>query len=478
MDDISKTAGNGASSGGPEQQRLEQADHGTAPWRKWGPYLSERQWGTVREDYSVTGEAWDFFPHEHARSRAYRWGEDGIMGISDDQQQLCFAVALWNEKDPILKERLFGLTGSEGNHGEDVKEYYYYLDNVPTHSYMKGLYRYPQAEYPYTDLVSENRRRGRGAPEYELIETGAFEDNRYFDVFVEYAKADPEDLLIRITAVNRGPEPAPLHVLPTAWFRNTWSWGRDERQPEMRIEESPSPGTRLVRAEHHALGERWVAFEGDPELLLTENETNFQRLWGVDNRTRHVKDGINDYVVHGVKEAVNPEGRGTKLAGHYRVEVPAGGSWSVTVRLSPERKASPFGDAEAVLSARKEEADAFYATKLQQDALNEDERLVQRQALAGMLWSKQFFCYDLLQWLEGDPAGPPPPSGRLHGRNAGWMHLSNGDIISMPDKWEYPWYAAWDLAFHTLPLAMVDPGFAKNQLLLLLHEWYMHPNGQ
>ncbi len=478
MVETGQPGGNGRSAAGQERQRLDQADRGTAPWRKWGPYLSERQWGTVREDYSPTGEAWDFFPHDHARSRAYRWGEDGIMGISDDQQQLCAAVALWNGNDPILKERLFGLTGSEGNHGEDVKEYYWYLDSTPTHSYMKGLYRYPHAAFPYNDLLSKNRDRGKDGPEYELIDTGILDGDRYFDVFVEYAKADPEDLVMRITVENRGPDSATLHVLPTIWFRNTWGWGRDDRRPEIAAVAGGPAGTGMARAQHPGLGERWLSFEGNPELLFVENETNFQRLWGVPNRTTYVKDGINDRVVALAEDAVNPDQRGTKMAAHYRVEVPAGGSWSAIARISPDRKQDPLSDAAGVLSERKREADEFYAQRPTHALLTEDERLVQRQALAGLMWTKQFFCFDIPQWLSGDPAGPPPPGSRVFGRNHEWPHLSNGDVVSMPDKWEYPWYAAWDLAFHTIPIALIDPEFAKQQLLLLLREWYMHPNGQ
>ena len=468
---------NGATALERERQRLEEADLGTAPWRKWGPYLSERQWGTVREDYSPSGEAWDFFSHDHARSRAYRWGEDGIMGVSDDQGLMCLAVALWNEKDPILKERLFGLTGSEGNHGEDVKEYYYYLDNVPTHSYMKGLYRYPQARFPYGELVAENQQRGRDAPEYELMDTGVFQDDRYFDVVVEYAKADAEDILMRVTVFNHGPEAAAIHVLPTAWFRNTWSWGRDDRRPLIKASD-PTVDARCARSEHHSLGERWLAFEGDPALLFTENETNFQRLWGVENRSAFVKDGINERVVNAAEGAVNPQLAGTKVAAHYRLDIPSRGARSVLLRFSPERKEAPFAGANEIFAMRQAEADEFYSARQGQETLSDDEKLVQRQAFAGLLWTKQFFCLDIPQWLQGDPAGPPPPDARRHGRNAQWPHLSNGDVISMPDKWEYPWYAAWDLAFHAVPFAVIDPWFAKHQLLLLLHEWYMHPNGQ
>ncbi len=444
-------------------------------WRSWGPYLSERQWGTVREDYSEGGAAWDSFPHDHARSRAYRWGEDGLLGISDGKQRLCFALALWNGVDPILKERQFGLTGSEGNHGEDVKEYYYYLDATPTHSYLRGLYKYPQRPFPYGDLVAENRRRGRNAPEYELIDTGVFAEDRYFDIEVEYAKVSPDDLLIRISATNRGPDPAALHLLPTLWFRNTWSWGRDDRRPELRGE--GADGTRWVRATHHGLGEFWLACQDSPDLLFTENETNVEHLWGGQNRTPYVKDGIDAAVVRGQMDAVNPAGVGTKVAARYRLMIAPGATQTVLLRLSTERQAEPFADAAQIFADRITEADALYAG-LAGGSLNEDEARVQRQALAGLIWSKQYFNYDVAQWLDGDPAGPAPPDSRKRGRNSLWRHHNSGDIISMPDKWEYPWYAAWDLAFHSLPFGLIDPAFAKEQLLLMLREWYMHPNGQ
>jgi hypothetical protein len=464
---------------GVERLRLEEARSGIAPWYRWGPYLAERQWGTVREDYSPYGSAWDSFSHDQARSRAYRWGEDGLLGFSDDHALLCFAPALWNEADPILKERLFGLTGSEGNHGEDVKEYYFYLDSTPTHSYMKALYKYPQRAFPYAELV-EGNRRGRLEPEYELVDTDIFAEGRYFDVQVEYAKAGPEDTLIRITATNRGPDAAPLHLLPTLWFRNTWSWGRDDRRPLLRAEQSPSNDGgehRLFHAAHHLLGEYWLACEGAPDLLFTENETNTQRLWGVPNASPFVKDGINDAVVHGVDGAVNPAGTGTRVAAHYRFTVAPGADVSVALRLASTRHEHPFADAGAIFAAREAEADRFY-DDFGAPRMSEDARRVQRQAFAGLLWSKQFYHYDLQAWLAGDPAGPPPPPERADGRNAEWRHLHNADVISMPDTWEYPWYAAWDLAFHCIPLAMVDPAFAKGQLLLLLREWYMHPNGQ
>ena len=465
-----------------ERQRQLDARADGAPWWRWGPYLSERQWGTVREDYSAGGEAWDSFPHDHARSRAYRWGEDGLLGISDNHGRLCFSVALWNEADPILKERLFGLTGPEGNHGEDVKEYYFYLDSTPTHSYMRALYKYPQRAFPYAELVAENRRRGKDQPEYELVDTGIFSENRYFDVEVEYAKASPTDLVIRITATNRGPEVAPLHILPTLWFRNTWAWQRSEPDPGgLRADERPTlrevaPGT--IRAEHRTLGEYWLTCQGGSEVLFTDNETNAARLWGGANRTPYVKDGINDFVVSGRRDAVNPERVGTKAAVHYTLSIPAGGTETVTLRLSDSPRAESLGDAEQVLSLRQAEADAFYDCQFGAEHMTIDERRVQRQAFAGMLWSKQFYYYEVEEWLDGDPSGPTPPEGRRHGRNSDWRHLHNADVVSMPDKWEYPWYAAWDLAFHCIPLAMVDADFAKRQLILMLREWYMHPNGQ
>ncbi len=474
-----------------EEQRLEEARLRKVHWKRWGPYLSERQWGTVREDYSSYGTAWDYFPHDHARSRAYRWGEDGLGGISDRHQLICFALALWNGRDPILKERLFGLTGSEGNHGEDVKEYYFYLDSTPTHSYMKFLYKYPQAEFPYTQLVEENRRRGRNGFEYELMDTGVFADNRYFDVFVEYGKATAEDILIRITAHNRGPEAAELHLLPTLWFRNTWSWGRDPERPKLsRVQGAQNAA--VIEAQHKYYGTRWLICEGLPELLFSENETNFKRLFGVENPTPYVKDGINEYVAHGASDAVNRAQTGTKAAALYPLRIEPGASATLRLRLTDQTPAvvrasapvvvvagqKPFGKAfEEVFAARLAEADEFYARRIGR-CKSEDATKVQRQAFAGMLWSKQFYHYDVRTWLEGDPAAPPPPAERHSGRNREWSHLYNADIISMPDKWEYPWYAAWDLAFHCIPLAQIDPDFAKEQLILLLREWYMHPNGQ
>jgi hypothetical protein len=447
-------------------------------WLRWGPYLAARQWGTVREDYSQYGNAWEFFPHDHARSRVYRWGEDGLLGISDDQGLLCFGLSLWNEADSILKERLFGLTGSEGNHGEDVKEAYYFLDNTPHHSYMKALYKYPQRAFPYGDLVAENGRRGRQDSEYELIDTGVFAENRYFDITVEYAKASPEDILIRISATNHGPDAAPLHLLPTLWFRNTWAWGRDDRRPGMHtLEEPDGHNYAHVHAHHWLLGDYWFAAEGQPELLFTENETNTERLWGVPSSSQYVKDGINDAIVNGARDRVNPEATGTKVAAHYHWEIAPGATETVHLRLSHQHHRQPFINADQTFAHRIDEADQVYA-QLGGELLNEDERRVQRQAYAGLLWSKQFYYYDISHWLEGDPSGPPPPPGRDQGRNSQWRHLNNADVISMPDTWEYPWFAAWDLAFHCAAFAPIDPEFAKSQLILLMREWYMHPNGQ
>jgi hypothetical protein len=464
-----------------EERRLEASRERSAHWKRWGPYLSERAWGTVREDYSPSGTAWDYFPHDQARSKAYRWGEDGIGGMCDRHQYICFAIALWNGRDPILKERLFGLTGSEGNHGEDVKEYYFYLDSTPTHASMKFLYKYPQAEYPYARLVEENRRRGREAPEYELIDTGVFDEDRYFDVFVEYAKGTPEDLLIRIQVINRGPETAQLHLLPTIWFRNTWAWGYDARRPRLSQGESLQ-NARAIDLQHHYYSHRVLYCEGSPELLFTENETNHQRLYGIDNTSPYVKDGINDYIVHGAHEAVNPEHVGTKASAHYPLSLGPGESATVPLRFtemeSQRPRRNPLGaDFEQIFATRQQEADEFYATVIPHD-LSPDARNVMRQAFAGLLWSKQFYHYVVEQWLRGDPGFPPPPQQRWHGRNRGWLQLYNDDVISMPDKWEYPWYAAWDLAFHCIPLALVDSDFAKQQLVLMLREWYMHSNGQ
>jgi hypothetical protein len=464
-----------------EQRRLAEARDGGVPWRKWGPYLSERQWGTVREDYSDNGDAWNYFTHDQARSRAYRWGEDGLAGLSDDKQRLCFALALWNGKDPILKERLFGLTNSEGNHGEDVKEYYFYLDSTPTHCYMKYLYKYPQAAYPYTDLAETNRRRSRDEMEYELVDTGVFRDDRYFDVFVEYAKASPQDILVQITAANRGPAAAELHVLPTLWFRNDWSsWiSRPAEKPMLRQIEGPA-GTRAIAAAHPALGEYYLYCNGDVPLLFTENETNNARLFPEhSNASPYVKDGINDYVVHGHQAAVNPEHRGTKVAAHYRLVVGPGQSAMVRLRLTDQAPAgaSPFGSAfDKVMAERLREADEFYRAVIP-SSVSRDAANVMRQAIAGMLWSKQHYFFDADQWLEEHHAHPLLPGSRTS-RNQDWFHMINDDIISMPDKWEYPWYAAWDLAFHTLPISIVDPDFAKHQMELILQSFYLHPSGQ
>ncbi len=466
----------------PERRRLEEGRHDRLRWNLWGPYLAERQWGTVREDYSANGDAWRYCPHDHARSRAYRWGEDGLLGISDDQARLCFAVALWNGHDPILKERLFGLTGPEGNHGEDVKEAYYFLDATPTHSYLKALYKYPRAAFPYEALIEENRRRDRLQPEYELIDTGIFDESRYFDVMVEYAKDTPCDIVIRITATNRGPDKALLHLLPTLWFRNEWAWGAfdDRTPPRIRAARSATSGYKLMHASHDRLGEYLLACAGTPELLFTENESNAGRLWGVASKTAFVKDGINDAVVLNRAGAVNPAHEGSKAAAHYRLDLEAGQSDVILLRLGMANRmlegADPFGAALPVLEARIAEADAFYAPLA--EGLDADARTIHRQAYAGLIWSKQFYGLDVNQWLAGDPEGPRPPASRDHGRNADWRHLNNADVISMPDTWEYPWYAAWDLAFHCVPFARIDPAFAKKQLTLLLREWYMHPNGQ
>jgi hypothetical protein len=441
-------------------------------WKKWGPYLSERQWGTVREDYSSDGNAWAYFSYDQSRSRAYRWGEDGLAGISDDKQRLCFAIALWNGRDPILKERLFGLTNSEGNHGEDVKEYYFYLDSTPTHSYMKYLYKYPQAAYPYVDLTDRNRQRSRDEFEYELLDTGIFDDDRYFDVFVEYAKAEPEDLLIRVSVHNRGPEAAQLHLLPSLWFRNTWSWGDGEARPVLgRASET------AVHASHPLLGDYVLHCDGAPHLIFTENESNRGRLWGQPNESAYVKDAFHDYVVSGRRDAVNPSGTGTKAAAHYILELPAGGSSVVRLRLRVPVAEDPFATFDQVFTSRLEQCDEFYAHILPKQ-LSEDQRRVERQALAGMLWSKQFYYYDLDRWLDEHNAHPLVGDGSHTARNVDWFHMLNSDIISMPDKWEYPWYAAWDLAFHTISLSLVDFDFAKEQLLLMLRSLYAHPNGQ
>jgi hypothetical protein len=454
-----------------EHRRLEEDRTRRRHWKRWGPYLSERAWGTVREDYSPYGTAWEYFSHDQARSRAYRWNEDGLLGISDRHQRICFAVALWNGRDPILKERPFGLTGNEGNHGEDVKDYYFYLDSTPTHSYMRALYKYPQAQFPYAALVEENRRRGRNAPEFELLDSGVFDDNRYFDVTVEYAKASCDDILIRVTAVNRGPEAATLHVLPTVWFRNTWSWESSADRPSMHAADDTTIALREPK-----YGERWLYVDGPSELLFCENETNTDRLFGIPG-SPWPKDGINDRIVAG-RNTVNAKRIGTKAAAHFHREVGPGESVVFRARLSDAAPpTTPFADFDRIFARRLAEADEFYDTVIP-GTLTDDERRVMRQAIAGLLWSKQFYHYVVRPWIEGDPGQPPPPAERRTGRNREWPHLYNADVISMPDKWEYPWYAAWDLAFHCVPLALVDSQFAKEQLLLMLREWYMHPNGQ
>jgi Glycosyl hydrolase family 63 C-terminal domain len=469
---------------GAEANRLAEDERRIKNWKRWGPYLAERQWGTVREDYSAYGEVWDYFPHDHARSRAYRWGEDGLLGICDRQGRLCFALALWNGHDPILKERLFGLTGPEGNHGEDVKESYFYLESTPTHSYLKALYKYPQHEFPYERLVRGNRERGKADPELELADTGVFDDNRYFDVFAEYAKAGPDDIAIRITVANRGPEAATVHLLPTLWFRNTWSWGRQgegytEKPRVLR------KGSATIVAEHPVLGAYELRAEGlgepgGPDVLFTENETNIARLFGAPNAQPFVKDAFHRVVIEGEQTAVNPAEEGTKTAVHYALSIPAGAERVVRLRLTQASagETTTIGpELDRVFEDRIRETDEFYRERLP-EAAGEDEMRVLRQGYAGLLWSKQFYYHVVKDWLEGDPAQPPAPSSRREGRNAEWSHVFNRDVISMPDKWEYPWYAAWDLAFHMIPFARIDPHFAKEQLLLLLREWYMHPNGQ
>jgi len=461
-----------------EEKRIAEARTKKAHWRRWGPYLSERQWGTVREDYSPDGSAWEYFTHDQARSRAYRWGEDGLAGISDNHQRLCFAVALWNGLDPILKERAFGLNGKEGNHGEDVKEYYFYLDNTPSHAYMRYLYKYPQQAYPYDQLVKENRRRGRKDFEFELLDTGIFDGGRYFDVFVEYGKVTAEDILVQIRAINHGPEKAVLHLLPTLWFRNTWSWNPGIEKPSLTLIGS-NEGVSVLEAAHPQLGRRRLYCEHPSEILFVENETNFKRLFGAANRSDYVKDGIDDYIVHGNRSAIHPDPKGTKAAVHHRLSIESGETRTVRLRLSDaENLQEPFGDPfETALIQRKKEADAFY-DRICPFPLNGEMRRIQRQAFAGMLWNKQYYHYVIYDWLNGDVAEPKPPAERRKGRNCGWMHIHSEDILSVPDKWEYPWFAAWDLAFHTIPLAMIDPDYAKQQLFRLTREWYMHPNGQ
>ncbi|MGB3509445.1 MAG: glucosidase [Microcoleaceae cyanobacterium] len=457
-----------------EEKRLEADLSHEAYWRRWGPYLSERQWGTVREDYSEDGSAWDYFSHEESHYRAYRWGEDGICGISDNHQRLCFAIALWNGEDPIIKERLFGVTGSQGNHGEDVKEYYFYLDSTPSHSYMKALYKYPQTAYPYGDLVEENQQRDRQTSEYELLDTGIFAENRYFDVLVEYAKATEEDILIKITVSNRGPETKTLHLLPTLWFRNIWSWDYNSKKPILK-----KINPNLIAAEHPVLGKRWLYYEDANELLFTENETNKNYLFGEENESSYVKSGINDYLVNNITEAVNPEMVGTKFSPYYQLEIGAGETQTIKLRLSdsaeiPQPLNSEFDD---IFQTRITEADEFYQ-RISPCKMSDEWQKIQRQAFAGLLWTKQYYYYVVEEWLKGDPTQPPVPENRKYIRNYEWIHLFNDDIISMPDKWEYPWYAVWDLAFHAVPLAIIDPHFAKHQLDLITREWYMHANGQ
>ncbi len=473
-----------------EAKRLNESQKSEKNWKSWGPYLSERAWGTVREDYSPSGSAWDFFPHDHARSRTFRWNEDGIAGICDENQQICFALALWNGKDPILKERIYGLTGSEGNHGEDVKEYYFYVDSTPTHSYMKYLYKYPQSEFPYFKLIEENRNAGKMNGEFELLDTGIFDENKYFDVFVEYAKADSDDILIKITVANRGAEDAKINILPTVWFRNTWSW--EISDSKFQIPNLSASDSNTIEIENGEIGKFHLFCENADELLFCENNTNKQKLFGAENESQFVKDGINDYIVNGNSDAVNPAKNGTKAAANYLLNIPANIEVTVRLRLRSEQFAvadgsdkmpskdgtqNAFADFDKVFKQRQKEGDEFYAEIIPEN-LSADAKSVMRQAFGGMLWSKQFYHYDVGKWLDGDPNQPLPPAERKKGRNTEWRHLNNADVISMPDKWEYPWYAAWDLAFHCIPLALVDSDFAKEQLILMLREWYMHPNGQ
>ena len=469
-----------------EQKRLDLADKRKRDWKLWGPYVSERAWGTVREDYSPDGSAWDYFPFDHSHLKAYRWNEDGIAGICDRKQRICFAVSLWNGKDKVLKDRLFGLSGPEGNHAEDVKEYYYYLDATPTQSYLKYLYKYPQSEFPYEDLRRENRRRDKTQAEYELIDTGVFKDDKYFDIFIEYAKGDFDDICVKITAVNRSKDSAPLHILPTLWFRNTWSWSEGSEKPTMQEASIAAENLSAVQINEEKRGTYWLLCEGSSQLLFTENETNYESLYGSENSSPYTKDGIGEAVINNNAEAVNPKQFGTKASAHYVLNVPAGGQEVVYLRLSGQESAKKMSfsshdefiaSCEEVFEKRIAEADEFYGDIVPK-SLNDDAKNVMRQSLAGMVWSKQFYHYAVKDWFEGDDAFSPPPENRKNGRNSHWTHLYNDDIVSMPDKWEYPWYAAWDLAFHCIPLAMIDIGFAKRQLILLLREWYMHPNGQ
>ena len=467
-----------------ERGRLDANDHATERWHLWGPYLSERQWGTVREDYSADGDAWNYFPHEHARSRAYRWGEDGIGGICDYKQRLCFAFAFWNGRDPILKERLFGLTGPQGNHGEDVKEVFFFEDNTPTHSYMRMTYRYPQAAFPYEELVKQNAGRSKLEPEFELWDTGVLAENRFFDITIEYAKVAENDIFVRASALNCGPEAAVLHLLPTLWFRNTWSWRADQARPNLRVGSNHSAEIGVIEASHEVMGEYRLFCEGQDDLLFTENETNLQRLFGVPNQTPHVKDAFHEAIVRQDTAAVNPGRTGTKAAAHYQCNVEPGATKVIRLRLrktpssvdDPSQGSDEFAKCEDLFKLRRSEADEFYRD-LAPSCLTSELAAVQRQALAGMLWSKQFYYYVVEEWLNGDPAQPPPPNERKTGRNCRWTHLYNERVMSMPDTWEYPWYAAWDLAFHCIPLALVDPNFAKSQLDIILREWYQHPNG-
>lgn len=455
-----------------EKERLKFSESNNGIYRKWGPYLSDRQWGTVREDYSPNGKAWDFISHDDARSKAFRWGEEGIGGISDDKQVLCFALALWNGKDPIIKERYFGLAGNQGNHGEDVKEYYYYLDNTPTHSYMKMLYKYPQSEFPYKDLLKSNAQRSKNEPEYELFDSGIFDDNKYFDVFIEYAKNSAEDILIKITAHNRGEDSATLNIIPQIWFRNTWTLGKDNRKPEIYLNNE-----NVLKTSHPTMEAYYLFFENEPDILFCDNESNYKRLYNAENKSDYTKDGINDFIISGNRETINPNNNGTKTGLNYSYEIAGGSYQTVKLRLCNLDLDEPFDEFESVIDLRIKEADNFYAD-LQKEINNEDAKNIQRQAFAGMLWGKQFYYYDVEQWLEGDIGQPKPSEKRKEGRNNDWLHLNNADIISMPDKWEYPWYATWDLAFHCIPIAMIDPEFAKEQLILFTREWYMHPNGQ
>lgn len=461
-----------------EQARLAENRSADEPWHFWGPYLAERAWGTVREDYSATGDAWNFFPHEHARSRAYRWNEDGLGGICDHKGRLCFAFAFWNERDPFLKERLFGVSGPEGNHGEDVKELYWYSESTPTHSFMRMIYRYPQTRFPYEELIAQSSTRSKMEGEFEIWNTNAFAENRYFDIEIEYAKAGTHDILIRLNAKNCGPEAAPLHLLPIIWFRNTWSWGRSDSKPAL-CKTGDEGHVAVITANHPELGDYNLFCDSVDDVFFTENESNVERLWGIPNATPFVKDSINDYLVNGKIDTINPANVGTKAAAYYKFNIPPGETISIRLRLTHDVKTSAeaFADFDAMLKLRRAEADQFY-NDLAPKILSEEQRAIQRQAFAGLLWNKQFYHYIVDQWLDGDPGQPPPPEERLEGRNAGWRHLHNERVMSMPDKWEFPWYASWDLAFHCIPLALIDAQFAKTQLDVIVREWYQHPNGE